>query len=302
MKFTIVGAGAIGRLWGCKLAEKHQVQFWTRDSTATTLSVDFTPLDSGQELKTYHFDTNNTVQLKAANCVLITVKAFQVQQAITDITPFLSPGIPVIIMHNGMGSQQLALQLLPDNPLLYATTAQGAFRADNLLLNHTGLGQTWIGALNPAGTAYKHLATLLDQVLAPCQWHDDINTPLWQKLAINCAINPLTAIHQCRNGALAKPEFDSQLDQICNEVALVMTAEGYPTRGSNLRNLANKVIRATAENFSSMNQDICQQRTTEIDYITGYLIARAEAHQIQVPVNTRVWQQIKQLEQNYNDQ
>ena len=301
MNITIIGAGAIGRLWGCRLHRDHQIHFWTR-TDEPGLSVTFNPLDPAEASKTYHFSANQAAELQAADCILITVKAFQVNQAITDIQPFLPPEVPVVVMHNGMGSQQAVLSLLPDNPILYATTAQAAFRPDSRRLNHTGAGQTWLGALNAAGRKYRHLAALFDDALPPCQWHEDIATPLWQKLAINCAINPLTAIHQCRNGDLARPEFNHQLNDICHEVAKVMTAEGHPIEPAELRKLADQVIHATAQNFSSMNRDISQHRTTEIDYITGYLIARAKARQIEVPANTRVWQQIKQLEQEYNDQ
>ena len=301
MKVTVVGAGAVGRLWGCKLAKQHKVHFWTRDSNPT-LAVQLNPLEPESLHETYCFSANQPEALKNSDCILITVKAFQVKQAITDIQPYLKQESPVIIMHNGMGSQHTTLQLLPDNPLLYATTAQAAFRPDSQQISHTGVGQTWIGALNTAGKAHSDLSFMLDHALPPCQWHENINYPLWQKLAINCAINPLTAIYQCRNGKLASEEFNHQLNDICDEVAQVMTAEGYPIKNSDLRQLTSKVISATGQNFSSMNQDICQHRTTEIDYITGYLIARAQAHRIAVPVNTRLWQQIKQLEQQNNDQ
>lgn len=301
MRFTVVGAGAIGRLWGYKLVQQHQVHFWTRNQVQE-LSISFQPLEAESPSNTTRFPANQQELLQHSDCVLITVKAFQVQQAIHDILPFLTPGTPIVIMHNGMGSQDSALALLPDNPVIYATTAQAAFRPTEQELKHTGLGQTWMGALNDAGTHHEHLAELFDQALAPCQWHADIYNPLWQKLAINCAINPLTAIHQCRNGELAHDKYSEELATICNEVAQVMSAEGYPTSGNELKALADKVIKATSNNFSSMNQDICQKRTTEIDYITGYLIARAEAHRIEVPANTRLWQQIKQLEQKYNDQ
>jgi 2-dehydropantoate 2-reductase len=34
------------------------------------------------------------------------------------------------------------------------------------------------------------------------QWSTDILTRLWRKLALNCAINPLTVLHDCQNGGL----------------------------------------------------------------------------------------------------
>lgn len=299
MNITIVGAGAIGRLWGCHLAAEHTVHFWTRNQEST-LSFQFASLNSNHK-QPFVFSANQPQQLQDADCILITVKAFQVETALQAIKPHLDPQTPVIIMHNGMGSHEPARACLPEHPLLYASTAQAAFRPDPGHLNHTGIGQTWLGAVNTQGTQYADLQRVFDQALPPCQWHQDIFMPLWQKLAINCAINPLTAIYQCRNGALAESQFHLSLDKICDEVAKVMNAEGYPATMTSLRQQVDQVITATANNFSSMNQDVCHQRTTEIDYITGYLVTRAAAHQLAVPENKRLWQQVKLLEQQYHD-
>lgn len=302
MNITIIGAGAVGRLWGCKLAQQqHPIHFWTRSHHAIT-TVHLLASDRQQDLAIFHFPSNSAIKMKDSDCLLLTVKAFQVEQALHDIQPLISPATPIVIMHNGMGTQNLAQQRLPSNPILYATTSQAAFRPNPQQVNHTGIGQTWIGAENKAGNDYTFLAEVFNQALAPCQWHQDISQPLWQKLAINCAINPLTAKHQCQNGELAQPEFNDLLTQICKEVAAVMSAEGYQVTAKALRQQVDRVIKATATNYSSMNQDICQQRPTEIDYITGTLIARAKVHNIPVPINTQLWQHIKQLEQEYNDE
>ncbi|MGR5064343.1 2-dehydropantoate 2-reductase [Photobacterium sp. DNB22_13_2] len=313
MNITILGAGAVGRLWGCKLANQHHVQFWTRDNSRQ-LSIQLSETEATQSLtpqslthsrarsNTFHFEANQPTLLTNSQLLLITVKAFQVDAAIQAIKPHLSPETAVVIMHNGMGSQQTVLNLLPDNPIIYATTAQAAFRPSQDEVLHTGIGPTLLGGITSHGIQHQQLAQLLDDALPPCQWEEDVNQPLWHKLAINCAINPLTALHHCKNGELARLEFDIELNAICEEVALVMSAEGYPVTASVLRQRVDTVINATANNFSSMNQDVCHQRQTEIDYISGYLIARAATHNIEVPHNHRLWQAIKELERKYHDQ
>ncbi|PSU32067.1 2-dehydropantoate 2-reductase [Photobacterium lutimaris] len=309
MNITIIGAGAVGRLWGCKLVNKHQVHFWTRDNSQR-LAIQLSEMNTtqspihpeSQQARTFHFEANQPALLTHSQLVLITVKAFQVEGAIEAIRPYLSPETAVVVMHNGMGSQQTVLNLLPDNPIIYATTAQAAFRPNEKEVCHTGIGPTLLGSLTPHANPYQQLGQIFNDVLPPCQWQEDINQPLWRKLAINCAINPLTALHNCKNGDLARAEFDTELTAICQEVAEVMSAEGYPVTASALRQLVDTVINATASNYSSMNQDVCHQRQTEIDYISGYLIARAAAHNIDVPHNHRLWQAIKELEGKYHDQ
>ncbi|MBD4608075.1 2-dehydropantoate 2-reductase, partial [Xanthomonas citri pv. citri] len=77
------------------------------------------------------------------------------------------------------------------------------------------------------------------------------------------------------------------------EVAAVMEREGIHTSAENLLFYVEQVIESTAENISSMLQDIRAQRHTEIDYITGFLLNRARAHGVAVPENARLFELIK---------
>ncbi len=86
-------------------------------------------------------------------------------------------------------------------------------------------------------------------------------------------INPLTALYGCRNGDLQR--YPEQIETLCREVASVMAMEGYHTSCEGLMQYVMDVIHSTAENISSMLQDVRALRHTEIDYITGYLLKRA---------------------------
>ncbi len=87
--------------------------------------------------------------------------------------------------------------------------------------------------------------------------------------------------------------------QICEEVAAVIEREGHHTSAEDLRDYVMQVIDATAENISSMLQDIRALRHTEIDYINGFLLRRARAHGIAVPENTRLFEMVKRKESEY---
>ncbi|STV20682.1 2-dehydropantoate 2-reductase [Klebsiella pneumoniae] len=51
--------------------------------------------------------------------------------------------------------------------------------------------------------------------------------PFWRKLAVNCVINPLTALKGCKNGDLR--DYTQEVAAICREVAAVMEREGIHT-------------------------------------------------------------------------
>ncbi|MBD3743590.1 hypothetical protein IE980_04885 [Klebsiella pneumoniae] len=127
--------------------------------------------------------------------------------------------------------------------------------------------------------------------------HNNIHSAIWRKLAVNCVINPLTALKGCKNGDLR--DYTQEVAAICREVAAVMEREGIHTSAENLLFYVEQVIESTAENISSMLQDVRAQRHTEIDYITGFLLNRARAHGVAVPENARLFELIKRKENEY---
>ena len=129
-----------------------------------------------------------------------------------------------------------------------------------------------------------------------CVWDADIDQALWLKLAINCAINPLTAVHGCLNGELAqRPELAMEVRRLCEEIAAISRAAGYTSAAANLEQAVTDVIAGTANNRSSMLQDVQDGHRTEIDYITGYLLCVARRHGIAAPCNQSLFERVHNM-------
>lgn len=156
---------------------------------------------------------------------------------------------------------------------------------------------THIGPTSSVIIDDNHLADTLHQALPDVAWHNDISAACWQKLAVNCVINPLTGLYNCRNGDVQR--YPELIERLCAEVASVMEMEGYHTSTESLLSYVNNVIRSTADNTSSLLQDLRSQRHTEIDYITGYLLRRARSHGMALPENARLYELIKRKESDY---
>ncbi|MEZ9230417.1 2-dehydropantoate 2-reductase [Vibrio amylolyticus] len=294
MNIVVLGPGAIGSLWASHLSTAgHNVSLWARSSEAL-LSIQ---LDNGQAQS---FLNQNKQALEQVDLLLVTVKAWQVENALTPLLSSINNDCILLFMHNGMGAIDPLRDRLQAYPVLLATTTHGALRTGSTKLHHAGKGTTQIGAYNAQGQQCEFMADVLNHSLPHVIWNPHIKTALWQKLAINCAINPLTALHQCRNGDLAKKQYQQKLDAIIKEVCLVMTAEGVNTLANELLFTVHQVITATARNFSSMHQDIVHKRPSEIDFITGYLIDTAKHHKIATPENEALYQAIKQIESSWN--
>ncbi|MGF1752381.1 2-dehydropantoate 2-reductase [Vibrio makurazakiensis] len=295
MNITILGPGAIGSLWAVKLSKAgHSVSLWSRSTSPSTLLS----LDEEQAIA---FNNNNIQNLEAADLVLVTVKAWQVESAIAPLLKNIHPDAILVFMHNGMGALDSIEHSLADRPVVIATTTQAAFKPSSDNVNHTGMGQTQLGSFNAKGSQCQFLVNVFNHALPEVVWNSKIQTALWTKLAINCAINPLTGLNQVKNGELANQEYSGQLSAVIRELVQVMNAEHIQCDYQQLHSSIYNVINTTSANNSSMKQDIHFQRPTEIEFITGYLIKIATKHSISVPVNTALYNQIKQQEQNWLD-
>ncbi|VYT85532.1 2-dehydropantoate 2-reductase [Metakosakonia massiliensis] len=292
MKITVLGCGALGQLWLTALCKHgHEVQGWLRIAQPFC-SVNLVEEDGS--IFNESLTANDPEFLASSDLLLVTLKAWQVSDAVKTLCATLPASTPILLIHNGMGTID-ELKSLPQ-PLLIGTTTHAARRDGNVIV-HVASGITHIGPARQQDGDFSYLADSLQEVLPDVAWHNTIHPALWRKLAVNCVINPLTALHNCKNGELR--DFPAEIRLITQEVAAVIEREGYHISVEDLLDYIYQVIDNTADNVSSMLQDIRALRHTECDYITGYLLRRARAHGIAAPENARLFDLVKRKESEY---
>jgi len=131
----------------------------------------------------------------------------------------------------------------------------------------------------------EKLAAVFDRAGFDCRATDDIQAVLWEKLMVNVAINPLTALLRVPNGALPQLSAAWELAvAAAREAQMVARASGVTVPGDPEARV-QQVCQATAANRSSMLQDVLAGRPTEIDALNGQVAARGAALGVPVPVN-----------------
>lgn len=215
--------------------------------------------------------------------LLICTKAGDALQAVQSVEHCLAPSCHILLLQNGMGSQQAIARALPDTRVWAASSTDGAWLEKPFNVHHAGWGVTWTGLLTePERSSADSPELSLEHFPLKIQVTDQIQQKLWEKLAINCAINGMTALHNCRNGELIDHgERQQQLDGLIDEIITVMEASNIPS--SNLHNTIHSICEKTARNFSSTCVDRNRQRKTELAYINGYLIETVKSRSVAVP-------------------
>lgn len=292
MKITVLGCGALGQLWLTALHKHgHDVQGWLRvPQPFCSVNV----VDEDGSIFNESLTANDPEFLAHSDLLLVTLKAWQVSDAVKGLAGTLPKTTPVLLIHNGMGTVDELKNL--EQPLLIGTTTHAARRDGNVIV-HVASGTTHIGPGRQQDGDFSYLAESLQEVLPDVAWHNNIRPALWRKLAVNCVINPLSALQECKNGELR--DFPDEIKKVTHEVAAVIEREGHHISADELLDYVYQIIENTAENVSSMLQDIRAMRHTECDYITGYLLRRARAHGIAVPENARLYDLVKRKESEY---
>lgn len=288
----ILGAGAIGSLWACYWRKAgFPVTLITR--TEQTRSPLY--LNSPQQSFSVDVETITPEQLSASKKkiqhLFISTKAQDTITAINSIKSQLTPHATVLTLQNGMAIEPLST-LLPTQQLITAISDDGVYRSNKNNIIHAGQGCTHIGCeekfLQQLPTDFLHIKSC-----------NDITVQQWKKLAINSTINGLTAIYYCKNGALlSNSKAYQQLKSLCAEIVTIANAAGMGEHCTDLEQQVTKTLTDTAENYSSMHQDIKEKRKTEIDFINGYLIKIAEQHAISCEKNKILLFKIKKLEKS----
>lgn len=298
-QWHVLGVGAIGSVMATALQRAgHSVTLLMRDDTLPESGSVTLTLTKDSQTHSVLFEATSPAQLQACGAtiehLLVTTKSYDVVGAVNAVAQSLGANSHVLLLTNGMGLIERLRTAHPALTFFTGTTTEGAYRKQSLHTVHAGSGQTRIGG----GTS--HLApswfTHWQGAVANSSWDASIEDALWEKLAINCVINPLTALHDCPNGALAESQsLREQVKQLADEVCQVSYAAGFTKTAQTLHSTLATVIQGTAKNRSSMLQDVANGRRTEIEDITGYLLCQARRYGIPAPRNEQLMKSVLAL-------
>jgi len=282
MDIAVFGAGSLGSLLGGLLAREHAVTLVGRDPHVSRVQADGLRIEGAVE--TTVFPDADTEPPTEADLAVVCVKSFDTDEAATALT-----GTDLewcLSLQNGMGNEELLADRL-DATVLAGTCTYGAMLESPGVVRCTGVGETVLG---PREGGHSEVADRVGAAFADAgvvtAVAADMPRRLWEKLSVNAGINATTALADIDNGALLGADANAVATTAAREVAAVARADGVDLSADDAAAALEAVADATAENTSSMRQDVLAGRRTEVDAINGYVIDRGEELGVDVPVNT----------------
>ena len=297
MNIVVIGQGAIGLLWYHHLVQSTD----NRVSLSCSSSISSAPTyyeftDIEQLYGRFALNVADEIAFAKADVILLCVKSYQVNAAIEALKNKIPTHAVIVFCHNGLGAFNDFSSL--KHTCLALLTTHGCKIKHPFHAQHTGLGQSDLGLIygNISNSALNEITTVFNNSLPTVTSSDAIKEKQWLKLAINCVINPITALENVDNGELLNDKFQRQIAALIHEIIAVAAFENIRFTFDDLLKKILTVAEKTARNSSSMRSDILQKRKTEVDYINGYVVAVANKMAFLVPENEKLLQQIKALE------
>jgi len=302
MKIAIIGAGAMGSLFGGRLAlageEVWLVDVWEEHVRAIR-EKGLTIVTPAQDIVCRPRATTRAEDIGSADLVIVFVKSTATKTAARTAASLLGPGAAVLTLQNGYGNADELAAVVGRERVIVGTTAQGATLLGPGRIMHGGSGDTHIGELGGGLTPrLAKIAATLTRAGFPTVGDEGVASLVWGKLIINVGINALTGITGLKNGELADyAETREVLALAVGEAVAVARAAGVKLPYPDPVDKVLAVAAATCQNRSSMLQDLASGRLTEIDAINGAVVREGARLGVATPVNRTLTLLIKALEQ-----
>lgn len=304
MRVAIIGGGALGTLLVAKLAPHAEV--WVVSSHLDTVEAlrreGARVLVGGSELKAAVRATLDPDEARPADLALICVKAYETPRAAQIAARLLSPHGLVLTIQNGLGNAEALAQVIPPERVLEGVTYLGASWLGPGRVRQAGNGSTYLVAKSSAVGGMEQIVGLFRKAGLEAEIRDDGASIIWGKLLVNAAINPLTALLRVPNGGLLADPARGLLHAAMAEGVRVSEAAEIRLPYEDPTTYVEEVCRRSAENYSSMLQDILRHRPTEIEAINGALLREGERRGMNTPLHRILRDLVLGLEASYGQE
>jgi 2-dehydropantoate 2-reductase len=285
----VFGAGGIGSIMGGLLAKKNKVLLVGMANHVNTINKNGLQL-MGAVKKTIRIPAvSELTKIEKNSLVLLTTKTHELPTALKQLKPLVQEDTIVVCLQNGLGSKELAEKVLKCQVVDSFTKLRGMFLEPGKVRVFT----KGITLFDPTLSG-KKCAAVFNHAGMKAEAPKDFGIQQWEKLCVNCIVNPLTALLNVESQELCVPELDDLRQAIFDECRTVAAKEGVAIPKRVFKGICDHI--EASKTKPSMLQDILRGSKTEIDFLNGRIVQLAHRHEVPVPYNESIVSLIRALE------
>lgn len=291
MQIIVLGAGAIGSLYGAKLAAENDVTLIGRAEHVAAINANGLRIE-GLESQLVRVRAATAIETLGPNAlVLLTTKVPDSPAAAASLAPLVREDTTILSLQNGLGTEEIVREALGGRGVVLRGFTQfgGVFKEPGVI-EFLARGYTVIEQHERSA----EIACVFTAANLDCRVSPDIRRDVWYKLIVNCVVNPITAMMGCEVGGIANPQLLPLKRLVIDECVAVAATQGVTFETDFVREIDD--FFRPSHNLASMLQDLRRGRPTEIDYMNGAVAALGAKHGVPCPVNRALTAIIKAME------
>ena len=297
MKIAVVGAGAMGSIFGARFhqAGHETVLVDVVQPLVDTINAEgVTVVRGDDETVTRVPATTDPAAVGPVDIVVFFTKCYHTSSAAESARPLVGPDTAVASLQNGWGNGDvLAAAYPPGQVVLGVTYNSGLLQGPGRVL-HPAEQPTLVGSFSDGGDGAARLAEALESAGLAATVASPVRPEIWKRLILNAASLPASALTGMTAGALGTSQDMLDLvSETTREAVAVAQALGYDIDFDERISTILGLVEKAGPTKASMLQDVEAGRRTEIDVINGAVVRAAEEVSVPVPINRTLMQLIK---------
>lgn len=297
MKIAVVGAGAMGSIFGARFhqAGHETVLVDVVQPLVDTINAEgVTVVRGDDETVTRVPATTDPAAVGPVDIVVFFTKCYHTSSAAESARPLVGPDTAVASLQNGWGNGDvLAAAYPPGQVVLGVTYNSGLLQGPGRVL-HPAEQPTLVGSYSDGGDGAARLAEALESAGLAATVASPVRPEIWKKLILNAASLPASALTGMTAGALGTSQDMLDLvSETTREAVAVAQALGYDIDFDERIGTILGLVEKAGPTKASMLQDVEAGRRTEIDVINGAVVRAADEAGVPVPINRTLMQLIK---------
>lgn len=304
MKVVIIGAGAMGCLYGAYLSSSHEVilldSYLPQVDAINEKGITVEEADG-----TCHVYTNVKAYPSGqcpekADLVIVFVKGAYTDDALTANKDLFGEKTLVMTLQNGAGNDRKLEKYVDKKNIIIGTSKHNSINAGGGKIRHTGIGTTNIGSTVNSQENLSTVKAVLESGSFETEISENIQRIIWSKLFVNLSVNTFCAITGGTIGAMGDtPHAWAYAEKLICEAVDVANAEGMNFSYYEVLQAVHHVAETMPTGIASMSQDVRGHRKTEIDAINGTIVERGRLHNVPTPYNALVVDILHSIEDAY---
>lgn len=300
MKVIVVGAGAMGSIFGAALLDAGNDVKLVEVNSAVVESVrqsGVTIIDAKGASRVFPIDITDAPGTDGvSDVVMFFVKGFQTEAAAHLVAPCVGPNTTLVTLQNGIGNEDTLRSVFSANPIVIGNSVHSAYVDGSGVVHHTGVQPTFIG---PDATTSDESVTKVARAFEGSGFvvevldRSAVVRQRWSKLVMNCSLLPIGALSGLDTKALGLFEPLSWLiDALVRESCEIARKAGVDLDIEERIEFTGGLL-VTAGGRGSMTQDILLGRRTEIDTINGFVVRTARDYGLDATLNNVMMSLVK---------